>query len=240
VKDPDAYARDVRYGALAWKLRAVDDLLTAVRSDPRAPPAFAYRFDWDEEGRAFGLVDLTALLGAAHGFEIPFVFGHFDLGPQTGLVFTRRNAPGRQALADAMGAYWAQFARAGAPGRGDGTQPRWPPWDDGAASAPVSAAPAGGPATVSGADRDDPVVLRLDTPADGGIAPFRERLTLGRLARRIATDPGLRDQRARCTAFARAFAFGGHPEFEATWETLGDGGCSAWQPEALAGLPGDR
>jgi carboxylesterase type B len=46
-----------------------------------APPVFVYRFDWDEEPNLFFLADLGRLVGAAHGFEIPFVFGHWDLGP---------------------------------------------------------------------------------------------------------------------------------------------------------------
>ena len=43
------------------------------------PDVFVYRFDWDEEPKLLG-ADLQPMLGAAHGFEIPFVFGHLDLG----------------------------------------------------------------------------------------------------------------------------------------------------------------
>ena len=42
------------------------------------------------------------LLGAAHGFEIPFVFGHWDLGSQGKLLFSAANEPGRAALSQQM------------------------------------------------------------------------------------------------------------------------------------------
>ena len=36
-----------------------------------------YRFDWDEEPTVM-FYDLSIALGAAHGLEIAFVFGHDD------------------------------------------------------------------------------------------------------------------------------------------------------------------
>ena len=49
---------------------------------------FVYRFDWHEEPHVMG-ADLSIILRAAHGFEIPFVFGHFDLGRQANVIFSR-------------------------------------------------------------------------------------------------------------------------------------------------------
>ena len=62
------------------------------------------------------------MLGAAHGFEIPFVFGHFDLG-KGGRRLDRREPAGREELSAKMMAYWAQFARTGKPGRGGSDLP---------------------------------------------------------------------------------------------------------------------
>ena len=92
---------------------------------------FAYRFDWDEEPRVLW-ADLGALIGAAHGLEIPFVFGHWELGRTGRVLFDESNRAGREALSAMMMSYWAEFAYSGDPGRGrDGTLPRWAPWQDG-------------------------------------------------------------------------------------------------------------
>jgi para-nitrobenzyl esterase len=58
---------------------------------------YVYRWDWDEEPTLLG-ADLSVMPGAGHGFEIPFVFGHWFLGPSADVVFTDDNAPGREAL----------------------------------------------------------------------------------------------------------------------------------------------
>jgi para-nitrobenzyl esterase len=62
--------------------------------------------------------DLSRMLGAAHGMEIPFVFGHFELGERPDRIFTPGNEPGRLALSGAMMDYWTQFARDGRPDAG--------------------------------------------------------------------------------------------------------------------------
>ena len=69
--------------------------------------------------------DLSVMLGAAHGLEIPFVFGHFELGEGGNIIFTDANASGRRALSAAMISYWTEFAQDGVPGGGrDGGLPR--------------------------------------------------------------------------------------------------------------------
>ena len=59
--------------------------------------------------------------------EIPFVFNHFDVGSQSGLLYHEGNAPGRERLARQMMGYWASFARNLDPGTGGGLGPRWLP-----------------------------------------------------------------------------------------------------------------
>lgn len=135
IRDEAAYEREARYRALLWKADGVDSIATAItHGEPpgrtrNAAPVFAYRWDWDEQGRAYGLLDVSKLIGAAHAMEIPFVFGHFDLGPQSDLLFNAANESGRIALSTKMMAYWAEFARHGDPGNG-GRQdlPRWSAW----------------------------------------------------------------------------------------------------------------
>lgn len=181
-KDADLYNAEGHLGAMAWKLRGVDRPANAIAG--YGGSVFAYRWDWDEQGTALGFVDLQELLGAAHGLEIPFVFGWFDLGPQTPLLFHDDNAPGRIALSDAMMSYWANFARTGDPGKGSrGELPRWQPW---------STAPNGAK------------TLILDTDADGGIRMSSDEVTLSRIERELlALEHLSADQ--RCALFESTF-----------------------------------
>src|SRR5439155_25661457 len=120
----ERYELSAEYTSKMWKARAADELAMRLHTG-----VWVYRFDWDEEPTVLG-ADLPALLGASHGFEIPFVFGHFDLGPEGNRIWTKENEPGRMALSAAMMSYWAEFARAGDPGSGrKGGLPRWQAWD---------------------------------------------------------------------------------------------------------------
>jgi len=126
--DREIYDLRAKYGGLAWKRRAVDAPAAALtRNSSRV---FAYRWDWDEQGTRFGFLNLTQLLGAAHGLEIPFVFGHWNIGPQSDLLFGEHGAAERIELSAAMMSYWANFAHTGKPDRGrQGNLPNWKPWD---------------------------------------------------------------------------------------------------------------
>jgi para-nitrobenzyl esterase len=180
-RDPQGYDLQAEYSARAWKLRGVDDPAQRLRAG--GVPVWTYRWDWDEEGRRFG-VNLSALLGAAHGLEIPFVFGHWDVGPQSGLLYNDDNAPGRLALSAQMMGYWAAFARDLDPGTGAGTAPRWAPFD-----------PAAGRSH-----------LRLDTGPDG-IRMDDALVTFEGLIEDLATDPRVRDADERCALLRASFAF---------------------------------
>ena len=211
LKDAEAYDRDARYGALSWKLRGVDEI--ASRLAAHGAPAYAYRWDWDEQGTRFGIVDLSRILGAAHGLEIPFVFGHFDIGPQSGLLFTDDGAEARTALSGAMMSWWANFAATGAPGRGrDGSLPEWQPWQADAAAR-------------------GPTMMLLDTPAGGGTRMSTERVTRESLLQAMEAEPG--DDAARCALFRRTFRFDRDAWTEAAWKTFAGGRCAA----ATAGTP---
>jgi para-nitrobenzyl esterase len=182
LRDPERYDVDAEIRSRLWKATGADEIALAVAARP-GPPVFVYRFDWDEQPTLLG-ADLGRLLGAAHGFEIPFVFGHFDLGAQGNRMFTRTNEPGRRTLAAAMMSYWARFAAAGDPGSGArGELPRWQPFD-----------PAPGA----------PKFLRLDTPEGGGIAMADELVTVERVLADLEGDPRLAAPGRRCEALEAA------------------------------------
>jgi para-nitrobenzyl esterase len=103
-----------------WKALGVDAPAEAMlRSGARE--VYAYRFDWRGEPSILGS-DLKAMVGAAHATEIPFVFGHFDLGPMNILFGDDKNGE-RRALSDTMMKLWGSFARDGKPGGGWSPEP---------------------------------------------------------------------------------------------------------------------
>jgi para-nitrobenzyl esterase len=132
---------------------------------------YAYRFDWDEGG-SFLWTDLSKMLGASHGMEIPFVFNRFQLtGSADAVLFEDDTLATRTQLSRAMGAYWAEFARSGNPNLDGSTA--WPPY--------------GGTANL----------MRFDSATDGGIHPFEDRETLGELITDINKDQRL-NEAGRC------------------------------------------
>ncbi len=177
-RDEDRYLAQAEHQSNAWKARSVDAPASLLRQ-VQGPTVYAYRWDWDEEPGIPLLLDGPALVGASHGLEIPFVFGHWDLGPETGRLFVRWNRGGREVLSRQMISYWAQFAHAGAPGRGRGGDlPEWPAWDD---SSP-----------------DAPRYLVLDTPADGGLRTASQTWRIADVVADIGRDPRLADARDQC------------------------------------------
>ncbi|MEQ8435389.1 MAG: carboxylesterase family protein [Oceanicaulis sp.] len=124
ARDRDQYAAiDAHYSSW-WNASAVDDI-----ADHAVSPVYAYRFDWADAPTE--PADLAFLVGAAHGMEIPFVFGDFSGGFEA--LFTEDNREARETLSRAMSAYWAEFARSGDPGAGGGNLPQWEAWDEGRA-----------------------------------------------------------------------------------------------------------
>lgn len=175
-RDSARYAAAVEYPTRNWRVTAVDELLDRLHASGHRD-IWAYRFDWDEGGKVL-LTDTGELLGASHAMEIPFVFNHFELfGSFDRVLFNDRNAPGRQALADAMGGYWGQFAHTGEPGTGGAAGPAWPRWGETAR------------------------LMRFDTPDDGGVAVIDGRDTVDAIARDLAADDRL-EPAERCVIAA--------------------------------------
>jgi para-nitrobenzyl esterase len=105
-----------------WFIPGRDSALAALQVNA-GQKIWYYRFDWDQEPAPFNEV-----FGAAHAFDLPFVFGNF--GPSLFSNFTNTNAnkPGRLALSDAMMRSIGAFALKGDPNDPSlgATWPQWP------------------------------------------------------------------------------------------------------------------
>ena len=97
------------------------DAMLRVLSGHRAG-LWCSRFDWDEEPAPWNVV-----YGAAHLFDVPFLFGTFGPSVFSKAICSRANEPGRLALSRAMMAGLGAFARAGDPSHPDLGVP-WPQW----------------------------------------------------------------------------------------------------------------
>ncbi len=174
-RDADFYDTTADYQSRVWRAQAVDEAanrITAAGHDD----IYAYRFDWDEGGSML-FMDFSHLLGAAHAMEIPFVFNHFTFfGRLDGALFNDSNASGRQALASSMGAYWAEFARTGDPGSAGGAD--WPAW------------------------QGDAVLMRFDSPEDGGGDLITDAESVAQILVDLQVDPTLSTEQ-RCMVYER-------------------------------------
>jgi para-nitrobenzyl esterase len=211
TKDPAAYDREAKFGAMSWKRGGVDEPARAL-STAQPDRVFVYRWDWDEEGKRLGFIDFSHLLGAAHGLEIPFVFGHWELGESTRLMFNDANEQDRVALSNAMMAYWGRMAYDGDPGTGGGKYPPWQPWSN-----------AGGART-----------FVLDTESGGGLRMTDIEVTPESLLAGMEAEP--LDPDGKCRLFARVFRFADPDEkawVDAAWTKFAGGACAGMDQVAL-------
>lgn len=103
-----------------WFTAIRNDVLDALRS--RQAEVWSYEFEWDAQPAPF-----DTIFGAAHTFDLPFVFGNFGPSLYSRILFTRANERGRSALSKAMQARLGEFARRGNPNDESGA-PSWPTW----------------------------------------------------------------------------------------------------------------
>jgi para-nitrobenzyl esterase len=182
--DPERYAAIADHISSMWKAAGADEPAAALVRG-QTPGVYVYRFDWDEEPTLLG-TDLSAMLGAAHAFEIPFVFGHWDLGGRANVMFTDDNAAAREALARQMMSYWAAFAWDGTPARGrDGQLTEW------------SAAPQ---------------FMVLDTEAGGGARMSDATLSEENVLSTLQADARLATPETRCAALRATLPMAGRIE----------------------------
>jgi para-nitrobenzyl esterase len=211
--DEAYYELHCSYASDAKKVRMVDSLAEILSETEGQPDVYAYRFDWDEEPLAYGLIDVSLLLGASHGLEISFVFNNFDqfMAPKfTSFVFSDSNLPGRLELGGGMSSYWAEFAYSGSPGFGRlGSQPvEWKAWDNS-----------------TGADK----MIVFDTQADGGIAMSDYTITLQDLKDRLLAETGFTSQEQYCGMYVELFA-GTDLWSDEEYADLGGEGCGDYPP----------
>jgi para-nitrobenzyl esterase len=175
LRDPERYHALAQALSLAWKVSGADAPATALAAS--GSEVYVYRFDWDEEPTVFG-ADLGAMLGAGHGLEIPFVFGHFVLGRQSRVLFPEQTKATREQLAHQMMGYWAAFARNGRPGQGrGGAMPEWKPF---------------------GAGEGAPSFMVFDTAKGGGVRLAHGRVDMKTVVASVLADARLHDSEARC------------------------------------------
>ena len=86
------------------------------------PNVWFYRFDWANEPAPWNEV-----YGAAHAFDLPFIFGNFGPSLFSNAVNSNANKPGRLALSNAMMATVGAFIRNGDPNNA-GLGVTWPAW----------------------------------------------------------------------------------------------------------------
>ncbi len=102
---------------------------------------YAYRFDWDEQPKRYGM-DISELYAAAHSLEIAFIFGlptlrAYDRDPSKGFrsvidrtFYDPNKRDSDYELANQMGRYWVNFAYDGNPNQYPYTQKtRWEAWE---------------------------------------------------------------------------------------------------------------
>lgn len=98
-----------------------NNVMAALKS--QQPNVWYFRFDWDEEPAPW-----NDIYGAAHAFDLPFVFGNFGPSLFSNVSNSTANQGGRLALSDAMMKTMGAFARNGDPNNAalGVTWPAWP------------------------------------------------------------------------------------------------------------------
>jgi len=184
-KDRDFYELFSQYKSDAWKAIGVDEIASRL-SESQEENVYGYRFDWDEEPAILGM-DMSMLVGAAHGLEISFVFNNFDRGlGLLDVLFTDDNLPGRKALANSMSSYWAEFAYTGSPKKGrNGEEFEWQAWDS------------------SGIDSDKFIIF--DTPEGGGLRMSSDIITLIDLKNGLLEETSFPSREKHCATYVSLF-----------------------------------
>lgn len=104
-------------------LASRDNILNALKA--KQPDVWYYRFDWDEQPAPWNVI-----YGAAHLFDLPFVFGNFGPSLMANIMNTNANRSGRLELSHAMMRSIGTFAKRGDPNN-DALGVYWPVWPSG-------------------------------------------------------------------------------------------------------------
>ena len=185
IRDLDLWNAVSKHRSNSWKYLAVDEPAQSLTTSGRSN-IYAYRFDWDDEPRKYG-VDLKNLLGAAHAFEIPFVMGNFDEDALTRYILSRKNLEEVKTLSQSMMSYWAEFAHNGDPDKGrEGNLTDWQAWDP--------------------REGNEKYII-FDSTHDGGIRMTKDYLTEEKLIEMLASDNQIKDYKWKCEILDAAIMF---------------------------------
>jgi para-nitrobenzyl esterase len=202
IRDPRRYDQVSRYGALLWKAVGADEPATAMRANQEA--VWVYRFDWDDEPSTFWM-DFSRLFGAAHGVELPFVFGSPEWGYLPSFLFD--GVESFEPLSREIRSYWAQFASSGDPGRGQGGDlPEWGRWN---------------------LRNGSPEFLLFDAAAKGGNRMSADSVTRMEVVARVRKDPKIESAEERCEIY-RTFVQWSDLYSPEEYMALDDGACSSF------------
>jgi para-nitrobenzyl esterase len=97
-----------------------DNVLNTLKT--RQANVWYYQFNWAQEPAPWNTV-----YGAAHAFDLPFIFGNFGPSLFSNAANSTANKPGRLALSSAMMASVGAFARTGDPNNAS-LGVAWPTW----------------------------------------------------------------------------------------------------------------
>ena len=97
-----------------------DNVLNTLKS--KQPNVWYYQFNWAQEPAPW-----NTIYGAAHAFDLPFIFGNFGPSLFSNAVNSTANRPGRLALSAAMMSSIGAFARTGDPSNA-AIGAAWPTW----------------------------------------------------------------------------------------------------------------
>lgn len=98
-----------------------DNVLNALKAQQNE--VWYYRFDWDEEPAPW-----NDIYGAAHAFDLAFIFGNFGPSLFSNIANSTANKPGRLDLSKAMMKSLGAFARRGDPNAPAVLGVSWRPW----------------------------------------------------------------------------------------------------------------
>jgi para-nitrobenzyl esterase len=98
-----------------------DNVLNALSA--QQADVWYYRFDWDDEPAPW-----SDIYGAAHAFDLPFIFGNFGPSLFSNVANSTANRPGRLELSDAMMKSLGAFAERGDPNAPAALGVIWPTW----------------------------------------------------------------------------------------------------------------
>jgi len=91
----------------------------AAQASAAHQPTYYYRFDYDDHL-------MSKILGAAHAFEIPFIFDSIDR-PYFSLAYLMGKRKKTRPMVDAIMSYWTNFAKKGDPNGGGVLE--WPRYE---------------------------------------------------------------------------------------------------------------